>query len=373
MKSLVVNKSDLKNNIKIIKDIIKKQDKDDKGQRTKIIAVVKGNGYGLGLIEYTNFLIDNGINFFAVATVEEALKMRENGIKEEILMLSSTAIKEDIEALVENNIILTIGSKEAGQTVEAIGKKLNKKIKAHIKIDTGFGRYGFIYTNREEMVEEIKSWKHIKIEGTFSHLSIAFFGTGKESIEQFQRFMQCIEVLKMNDIEPGMLHICNSSGFLRFKDMHLNAVRIGSAFLGRLSMPNVWGFKKIGYLRSNVAEIKTLPKNYNIGYSNTYRTDRKTRVAVIPCGYADGFNVKVDTDMFRNVDKIRYIKNGISNLFKKQALYVKINGEKCKILGRIGMFHVTADITNKNIDINDEVIFDVNTLLVNSEILRDYE
>ena len=355
MKSLVVNKSDLKNNIKIIKDIIKKQDKDDKGQRTKIIAVVKGNGYGLGLIEYTNFLIDNGINFFAVATVEEALKMRENGIKEEILMLSSTAIKEDIEALVENNIILTIGSKEAGQTVEAIGKKLNKKIKAHIKIDTGFGRYGFIYTNREEMVEEIKSWKHIKIEGTFSHLSIAFFGTGKESIEQFQRFMQCIEVLKMNDIEPGMLHICNSSGFLRFKDMHLNAVRIGSAFLGRLSMPNVWGFKKIGYLRSNVAEIK------------------ETKIAIVPVGYADGFNVKVDTDMFRNVDKIRYIKNGISNLFKKQALYVKINGEKCKILGRIGMFHVTADITNKNIDINDEVIFDVNPLLVNSEILRDYE
>lgn len=373
MKSLVINKSDLKNNIEVIKNIIKKQDKDDNGKRTKIIAVVKGNGYGLGLIEYTNFLIDNGINFFAVATVEEAIKMRENGIKEEILMLSSTVVKEDIEALVKNNIILTIGSKEAGQAVEELGKKLNKKIKAHIKIDTGFGRYGFIYTNREELVETIKEWEHIKIEGTFSHLSVAFFGSGKESVEQFQRFMQCIEVLKMNDIDPGMLHICNSSGFLRFKDMHLNAVRIGSAFLGRLSMPNVWGFKKIGYLRSNVAEIKILPKNFNIGYSNTYKTEKETKVAIIPCGYADGFNVKTDKDMFRNVDKLRYIKASLSDLFKKQALYVKINGEKCKILGRIGMFHITADITNKNININDEAIFDVNPLLVNSEILRDYE
>ena len=372
MKALIVDRNNLKNNIKIIRDIIKQQDKDDKGKRTKIIAVVKGNGYGLGLIEYTNFLIDNGINFFAVATVEEAIKLRENGIKEEILMLSSTAIEKDIEQLIKNNIILTIGSKEAGQAAEEIARKLNKKIRVHLKIDTGFGRYGFIYKNREEMVEEIKSWKNIKIEGTFSHLSIAFYGSGAESREQFRRFMECIEVLKMNDIEPGMLHICNSSGFLRFKDMHLNAVRIGSAFLGRLSMPNVWGFKKVGYLSSHVAEIKILPKNYNIGYSNTYTTKKETKVAIIPGGYADGGNVKVDRDMFRPADKIRYIKNDIENLFKKQALYVRINGEKCKVLGRLGMFHITVDITNKNININDEAIFDVNPLLVNSEVIRDY-
>ncbi len=373
MKSLIVNKSSLKNNIKIIKDIIDQQDENDNGEKVKIIAVVKGNGYGLGLIEYTNFLIDNGIDFFAVATVEEAIKLREGGIKKDILMLSSTAIKEDIELLIKNNIILTIGSKEAGQAVEEVAGKLDKKVRAHLKIDTGFGRYGFIYTNREKIVAEIKSWKNIKIEGTFSHFSIAFYGNGTESKKQFERFMQCVETLKMNNIDTGILHICNSSGFLRFKDMYLNAVRIGSAFLGRLSMPNVWGFKKIGYLKSNVAEIKTLPKGYNIGYSNTYMTKKETKVAIIPCGYADGLNVKVDKDMFRNADKIRYIKNDVSSLFKKQALYVKINGERCKILGRLGMFHVTVDVTDKKININDEAIFDINPLLVNSEIIRKYE
>ena len=372
MKSLLLERKNLKNNINKIKEIINNEDKKDNENKIKIIAVVKGNGYGLGLVEYTKFLIDNGINFFAVATVEEAIKLRDSGIKEDILMMSSTAVKKDVERLLENDIILTIGSKEAGDVIDESAKQMGKKARVHLKIDTGFGRYGFIYNEREKMVENIKKWTNIKIEGTFSHLSLAFYGKGKEAQAQFNKFIQCVEVLKMNDIETGMLHICNSSAFLRFKDMHLNAVRIGSAFLGRLSIPNVWGLKKVGYLKSNVAEIKTLPKGYNIGYSNSYVTKKETKIAIIPCGYADGFNVAVSRDMFRKRDKLRYIVRDIKDSFKKQKLFVKINGEKCEILGRLGMYHVTADITNKNIKLNDEALFDVSPMLVDSSIKREY-
>ena len=375
MKAVVINKEDLRYNIEKIKEYAEKNQPDDNGKKVKIIAVVKANGYGLGIVEYSRFLIDNGIDYLAVATIEEALKIRQAGITEKeakILMLSSTAIKEDIEKLVENNIILTIGSKESAEEVKKVGQELNKTIHVHLKIDTGFGRYGFIYTDREEIVKTIKPLKNIKIEGTFTHFSNSYYDDNYTKT-QFNRFLDCIETLKMNDIETGMLHVCNTSAFIKFPNMHLNAVRIGSAFTGRISFTNSMGLRKIGYLKANVAEIKELPKNFNIGYSNSYKTKRATKVAIIPCGYMDGVNIHTGKDMFRGIDKIRYIVRDIKDAFKKQQLFVTINGKKCPILGRVGTYHVTVDITGKNVKINDEVIFNANLKHIDSSIRREWE
>lgn len=372
MKSLVINKQDLKHNIKTIKKIAEDRGRNEDHKNLKIIAVVKGNGYGLGLVPYSKILIDNGITFLAVSTTEEAIKLKQAGINIKILMLSSTAIEKEIEELINNDIVLTVGSKEAGQAVEKIAQKLNKKVEAHLKIDTGFGRYGFCYNNEEEILENIKTWKNINITGTFSHFSMAFYEKNDYTKAQFNRFMDVIEFLKENKINTGMLHICNSSAFLKFKEMSLNAVRVGSAFLGRIAIPNIYGLKKIAYLKAKVAEIKTLPKGYNVGYSNSYTTKKETTIAILPVGYADGYNVNVERDMFRKRDKLRYIIRDIKDSMKDKNLYITINGQKCRVLGRIGMFHISVDVTGKNVKVNDEAILNIRPMYVDSTIRREY-
>jgi len=335
----------------------------------KIIAVVKGNGYGLDLVQYAEFLEDNGFDFLAVATVEEALKLRIAGIKCDILMLSSTLIKKEVEQLVQNNIIVTIGSKEAAKVVEEVAKKQEKEVRAHIKIDTGFEGHGFIYSKKEDIVIALTELKKVKIEGTFSHFSSAD-NNEKYTKMQFERFIDCIETLKINNIETGMLHVCNSSVFIKFPYMYLNAVRVGSAFLGRLSFNREIGLKKIAYLKSNIAEIKELPKGYKIGYSNLYTTKKETKVAIIPCGYDYRNEKNTENDMFKVIDKIRHIVKTIKELFKKKKFYVEINGKRCEILGRLSMFNVVVDITNQDVKLNDEAIFEVNPIFVDSSVKR---
>ena len=368
MKSLIINKEDLKHNIRVIKDYAKNK---KEGNNTKIIAVVKSNGYGLGLVEYTNFLIDNGIDFFAVSTVEEAVILRKSGIKEDIIMLSSTSIKEEIEELLNNNIILTMGSEESKNMIQTVVKENGITARVHIAIDTGFGRYGFLYNNKKELLTNLKNIQNIKIEGIFTHFSLAFYNKDSWTREQYNRFINIVEYLKENDIDIKMQHVCNSSAFIKFPDMHLNAVRIGSAFSGRISVQNI-GLKKIGYLKTNITELRKLPAKWNIGYSNIYETKKDTIVAIAPVGYSDGYNVRVYPDMFRTIDKMRYLFNSIKDFFRKQSLKVKINNKTYKIIGRLGMYHITIDATGSDIKIGDEVILDISPLYVDSSIRREY-
>ena len=188
---LVIEKQDLKHNIKQIKEYAKSVN-----DKLKIIAIVKSNGYGLGLNEYANFLIDNGIDYLAVASTDEAIKLREAGIKEDILMMSSTAIEQELEDMVKNNITITIGSSEAKDALIKIIKVINKTPKVHIKIDTGFGRYGYLYTDTETILKDIKELqKFSTIEGIFSHFSTSFYKEKWTNL-QYERFLSVLKVLE---------------------------------------------------------------------------------------------------------------------------------------------------------------------------------
>ena len=184
--------------------------------------------------------------------------------------------------------------------------------------------------------------------------------------------MNVVKFLEENNIKFKLKHVCNSSAFVKFPEMHLDAVRVGSAFVGRLSVENKIGVKKIGTLESKVAEVRNLPANFNIGYSNIYLTKKETKVAIISVGHSDGFNVSSRQDMFRKIDKLRYILNDIKRFFKKQYLKVNINNKNYKLAGRLGMYHSTV-IVDENVKVGDKAIYDVNPIYIDPRIRREYK
>lgn len=327
MKQLVIDKEDLKHNINKVKEYANK---------STIIGIVKGNGYGLELIEYSKFLVNNGIEYLAVATIEEALELRKNDVCKNILLLSVLNDKNELEEAIKQNIILTVGSKQNVEEINELAKK-GYNIKVHIKIDTGFGRYGYIYSNIEEIVHSIKSLmnNNIEVEGIYSHLSDAYRKKNKHTLEQFDNFKNVLKILENNNINIKLKHICNSPAFLNYPEMHLNAVRIGSAFLGRVCSDNNIGLKKIGKLEVTVAEVKEIPKKFTISYLNSYKTTKEAKIAILPIGHMEGYNIGPKEDMFKTKYKVVRILQQVKNLFKNQNLTVIINEKRYNVIGTI--------------------------------------
>lgn len=365
MNRLIINCEDLEWNIQKIRELA------DRGQ-AKVIAVVKANGYGLGLLPYVRFLEEKGIDFFATASAEEAETMRKNGVRGQILVLSSVSLGEELEPLLERDIIFTVGSREAGDVLDHLAGERGVPQRVHLKIDTGFGRHGFIDSESDVWLQEVKRWQNLRIEGAFTQFPLSADHNEKHTKRQYERFLNCVEKLRENDIPVRMLHACNSTAAVRFPEMHLDAVRIGSAFLGRLAVRHNLELRKVGYLSSVVEEKKQLPPGWNIGYSGSYRTRSKTQIAIVPCGHSDGFNVQAKRDMFRPVDKLRYVVGDVKAFFKRQGISVVINGQKCKVVGRVGATSFVADVTDRDVSPGDEVVMEINPLFVDSGVERYY-
>lgn len=360
VKSLVIERDKLKSNIEIIKGMTS----------SRIIAVLKGNGYGLDIVSYGRLLLENSVDYFAVSELQEALTLRENGFENDIMLLTSTSNEEEVEVIVRNNIMPTVGSLNSAVAVNEAGKKLGVMVNVHLKIDTGFGRFGFLYNQMDTLCDILKLLTNVNVVGTYSHFSSSFIKKPKVMESQLERFLSCIKELKQKGFETGMLHIAASCAFLRYQNTHLDAVRIGSAFLGRVPVKNKYNLRRVGYMKSRVIELKDLPKDYYIGYANTFKTKGPTKIAIVPVGYKDGFGVEKSKDTFRFRDILRYMLSDFRSF--KKCIYVTVNGKKARVLGRISMYNIIVDVTNIDIQLGDEVILDINPILVDSSINREF-
>lgn len=313
-------------NIKKIKEII--------GEEVEIMPVFKANAYGTNI----NLLseITNKFKIIGVAIVDEAVALRENGYNGEIFVLNQPSIYE-IDKILKYNI--TVGVCDENFIKELANVK--NKINIHIEIDTGMGRTGIAPKEIIEFINKIKLYSNINIDGIYTHFSSADnnFDYTKKQIELFNESIR--EAKQITNLK--YIHSSASNGILNFSECNYNLVRPGMILYGYESSEDTYNkisLKPICKLKSKITYLKEVDANTSIGYSRKFITDKKTKIATIPIGYADGFP--------------RVCNKG----------YVVIDNKKAPIIGTVCMDSMMVDVTDiENICINKDVYLWDNNLI----------
>lgn len=318
-----VNLGAVKHNLLQIKRIIH--------PTTKIMAVVKADAYGHGVVRISQTLVENKVDYLAVAGWSEAKELRDANIKSKILILGYTP-GDFIYDVADNFITQTIYNFDILQ--KYIKKLKNKKLKIHLKIDTGMNRLGISPQNAIDIIKNILKMKNIELEGIFTHFSSAD-SDRKYTMYQFLKFKNIIHQLNYEKIEIPLLHCCNSAATIKFPSMHLNMVRPGIAIYGMLPFATkTINVIPVMSLKSKIISVKEVGKGEKISYNGTFITQRKSKIATVPIGYADGYSRR------------------LSNWGE-----VLIRGKKVKVVGNVCMDFIMVDVTNiKDVNIGDEII-----------------
>ena len=306
------------------------------GQNVKIMAIIKANGYGHGATILGDFL-GNEVDYYGVATIEEAMELRINGIKLPILILGYTSPSQYID-IVKNDITQTIYTVEMAEEMSKAGELCGKKAKVHIALDTGMTRIGFKADKAGILeVEEIFTFSQLIVEGLFTHFACADEADKSYSKLQIDRYDNFVKLLEEKGISIPIKHMCNSAGIMEFDHHHFDMVRAGIITYGLYPSQdvnkNVINLKPALEWKTHVINVKTVDAGSGVSYGITYITKNKTKIATVSIGYADGY--------------LRALSS------KARVL---INGSYAPIIGRICMDQMMIDVTNiDNVKIEDEV------------------
>lgn len=315
-------------------DLFRKQLNPD----TKIISVIKANGYGLGMVQLAHLQESMNIDLFAVLDVEQGKELRDAGIKTPILLLGAV-LEENFSYLLEYDLIQVAFSHEAAVRMSEYALAHDTKIKVHVKVDTGLNRLGM--TSYDE-IKSVYGLEGLDVQGIYSHYieSQSYTDEGlATSKRQTDRFNEVLSNLRSEGINPGMTHLQNSPSVINFGDLGYDAVRCGMIMFGlfhpsQLQIAQDLGYKSVIQFKAHIALVRDLKQGEGIGYGSTVVLDADKTVATLSTGYCDG------------------IMKGLS----LNGGGVVINGVLCPILGDIAMSHFMVDVTGVDCKVEDLAI-----------------
>ncbi len=261
----------------------------------QFMAVVKADGYGHDAKLVSDYAIKGGASQLGVATLNEGIKLRSSGVKKPILILGNLYTKRDLIICFKNDLMPTISSIRECLICNNIGKQFGLKFLLHLKVDTGMSRLGFEYSKFVQQFEKIKSFENILIGGIYSHLSSADEANALDpkSITQLQRlkFNEMLKQINFDRNNEIKIHLANSAGMLINKDFHFHMVRVGLSMYGYSPLDKIdknLSLKPALFLKAKVAFIRTIDQGVGVSYGSKFVSHRKTNLAVLSIGYADG-------------------------------------------------------------------------------------
>ena len=301
------------------------------------MAVVKGNAYGHDVLEVAPIFLKNGATRIAVARLEEGIFLRRAGIKTPILVLGLT-LKDQVEQLLLFDITPSVCEMGFIKKLNELAVKMSKIAKIHIKVDTGMGRLGILPDEVLDFIKKILSFNNIDIEGIFTHFSVADEEDKAYTEEQFKKYQEILGILEKQKIKIKIKHVANSAAMIDLSPMWLDMVRPGISLYGLYPSEEVKKLIKLipaQTFKTRIVFLKDLPAGKSISYGRTYTTfKKKTVIASLPVGYADGY----------------------SRLLSNQA-EVLVRGKRAPIIGRICMDQCMIDVTDiSQVKIGDEVV-----------------
>lgn len=328
---VVVDSAALEQNFKYIQKLA--------GSSTPVMAMIKADGYGHGSVEAATAFARGGCSIFGVAELCEALLLREAGIREEIYVTIGFDTP-DIDYLFQYDLTPVIYSVEAARALSDKAMQLKKDIAVHIKVDTGMGRLGFYPVDLPQIFDMVEQLPGLKLAGIMSHFPEADDPQSETTRKGIETFSILCDILKNRT--DGLCHIANSGGVLNFPSAHKDMVRAGISLYGynpagkaELLEGKKESLQPAMSFRSQVLQVKDMPKGAGISYGHTYITEKESKIAVLPVGYEDGFS------------------RSLSNRGE-----VLIRGEKAKVRGRVCMNMCMVDVTEiADVAPGDEAVF----------------
>ncbi|CUN44533.1 MAG: alanine racemase [Sarcina ventriculi] len=304
----------------------------------ELIAVVKADAYGHGALDVSKTLVENGATKLAVAVITEAMELRHGNINTPIMILGYTPL-EFAADLINYDIEQTIFDLEYATKLSEIALNLGKKAKVHVALDTGMGRIGFLINdNSLNEILKISSLKGLEVVGIFTHFATADESDKNYSNKQYKKFTDFNEKLVSKGVNIPLKHVSNSGAIIDMPNTYLDGVRAGIVLYGYYPSEDVLkqnlDLKKAITIKTQVAHVKILDKNEYVSYGRKFKTERKSIIATLPIGYADGY----------------------SRALTGKAKVI-INGKFAPVVGTICMDQCMIDVTDiGDVHVGDEVI-----------------